>query len=397
MKRIALLILLIAAWMLSNCTSDKPLPSGFENLQRTYKGELKVLELTPTASGGYWEEPVAGSQTTLLLGKHGNAQSFALIRLINYTSLDTANVQSVRVNLRQSGRYGTGAAFTVAAHPVLSTWEEDTVVWSTIKDQYDKTSELTTFSIPNADTGWVSFNVPAATMNNWITNTSSNYGILLDFSDASFMAQFISSDASASMGYASVVYKTKAGVLDTVTTYISNDASLLQNLTTTPVKTLERDKDRLQINNGTGYRSLLRFDLSTIPKNATIHQALLSLYVDKANSDTDSSGVTVYADAVVNDSTWNPVSLALDTLTTYPQASAYEDVDKVEFSTSTTIAAMSAVVQNWALSNPPNYGMVLYGSSGQDGQWISLYSGKDQPAYKPVLKITYSLPPSSRF
>jgi hypothetical protein len=397
MKRIALLILLIAAWMLSSCTSDKPLPSGFENLQRTYKGELKVLELTPTASGGYWEEPAAGGQASLLLGKHGDAQSFALIQLTNYTSLDTANVQSAKVYLRQSGRYGTGAGFTVTAHQVLSTWTEDTVVWSTIKDQYDKSTAITSFTVANADTGWLSFDLPAATVNNWMTNTSSNYGLLLDFSDASFMAEFVSSDASSYMGYASVVYKTKAGVVDTIATYISYDASLLQNLTATPAKTLERDKDRLQINNATGYRSLLRFDVSAIPRNATIHQALLSLYVDKTASDTDSSGVAIYADAVVNDSTWNPTTIALDTLATYPQAYAYDDVEKVEFSTSTAIAAMSAVVQNWALSSPPNYGMVLYGSAGLDGQWVSLYSGKDQPAFKPVLKITYSLPPSSRF
>jgi hypothetical protein len=397
MKRIALLILLIAAWMLSSCTSDKPLPSGFENLQRTYKGELKVLELAPTASGGYWEEPVAGSLPTLLLGKHGNAQSFALIQLTNYTSFDTANVQSAKVHLRQSGRYGSGAGFTVVAHPVQSTWTEDTVVWSTVKDQYDKNTAITSFTVPNADTGWVSFDLPAATVNNWMTTTSSNYGLLLDFADASFMAEFVSSDASSYLGYANVVYKTKAGVLDTLTTYVSYDASLLQNLTATPEKTLEREPDRLHINNATGYRGLLRFDLSAIPKNATIHQALLSMYVDKTGSDTDSSGIAIYADAVVNDSTWNPTSIALDTLSTYPQAYAYEDVEKVEFSTSSTIAAMSAVTQNWVLGNPPNYGLVLYGSSGLDGQWVSLYSGKDQPAYKPVLKITYSLPPSSRF
>ncbi len=397
MKRILVLISLVAAWLISSCTSDKPLPSGFENLQRTYKGELKVLELTPTASAGFWDEPVAGGKTTLLLGQHGDARSFALIQLTNFTSFDTANVQSVRINLRQTGRYGTGTAFTVTAHPVLSTWSEDTVVWSTVKDQYDRNAATTTFKVPDADTGWVSFDVPAATMNNWIANTGSNFGLLLDCTDATFMAEFVSSDAASYMGYASVAYTSKAGVKDTVITYITYDASLLQNLTTTTVKTLERNTDRLQVNNATGYRSLLRFDLSTIPIDATIHQALLSLYIDKPASDTDSSGVTLYVSTVVDDSTWNPATIALGTLSSYPKAYAFDDKDKVEFATSSTISAMSSVAQNWVLKNPPNYGMILYGDTGLDGQWITLYTGKDQPAYTPVLKITYSLPPSSRF
>lgn len=397
MKRI-LLCTCLAGFLVLQCTHDKPLPSGFDDLQRASTGEVKTLEVTAIDHGRFWDEPASGLLTSLLLGKSGEAQSYLLLKFTDFSDLDTNQVKSMTVYLRQVCQYGDNPVpFNAVVHPVKQTWDESTVVWSSAKEIYDANTEWARFNVPATDTAWVTFTLDSTVVENWIRNSSTNYGLFIDFSDANFMARFLSTDYSTEMCYSQVVYTTAAGVLDTAIVYAATDVSLLQNLRSDKPLTLEKNIDRLWVDNAAGYRSLLRFDLSSLPTNATIHRALLSLTVDTENSNTHTDGLLLTCDAVVGDSLWNPLLAASDTLSSYPTAYGYDDDATLAFSGSTATAAMSVIVQNWTLTTTPNYGLILTGSFGYDPQRLSIYTGQDHPEYTPKLTITYSLPPSTKF
>ncbi len=388
---------LAACLFAAGCTHDKPLPSGFDDLQRAYKGELKTVELRAVDSGRYWAAPVVGLVPTLLFGRSADTRSFLLLQFSGLTDIDTANVHSATVFLHQVSRSGDGAAFSAVVRPVLAEWTESEVVWEKAKDLYDSALDWGRFEVPAADSGWFSFSLDTTAVDGWVRDSSKNFGVLLEFNQADFMAVLNSSDSDTSVGYGRFIYTTRAGVLDTVVKTISKDASLLIHQGTTNAATLEPRPDRLWIDDAAGYRSLLRFDLSGLPGNATIHHALLTLHIDQAASTLPKSGLAITCNAVVNDSLWQPATLVADTLTTYPSGYAYADQSQLVFSGTTATRAMATLVQNWVLRNPPNYGMLLTGPYGVDAARISLYTGVDQPDYAPKIQITYSIPPTTKF
>ena len=396
MKNI-LLIALVALVATIRCTHDKALPSGFEDLQRSYEGEVRTAEFSAVADGHFWQEPVAGLYPTLLFGKTSQVQSYLVLQFSDFTGIDTARVKSMTVYLHQIQRYGSGPAFTAIVHPMTAEWTESSVTWSTVAGLYLRSEEWSRFQVPDADTGWVSFTLDSSRVNDWIKGTQANHGLLIDFSQADFMAVLNSSDSDTSQAYSRIIYTTKAGILDTVTIKASKDASLLSNLRPLTKNELEKNQDRLYIDNAAGYRTLLRFNLDSLAANATIHQAVLTLQVDTESSHTLTGGMSITCNAVVSDSLWQPETLRTDTLATYPVAYGFADQSAIRFVGGTAATAMATIVQNWVLKNPANFGMILTGTYGADAQHISLYSGKDRPEFKPKLYLTYSLPPSSKF
>ncbi|NLP09151.1 DNRLRE domain-containing protein [bacterium] len=388
---------LAAGLLAAGCTHDKPLPSGFDDLQRAYKGELKTVELRAVDSGRFWTAPVAGLLPTLLLGRFNDTRSFLLLQFSGLSDIDTADVRSATVFLHQVSRFGDGTAFSVTIRPVTAEWTESEVVWDSAKDHYDPSVEWGRFEVPAADSGWFSFSLDTTAVDGWIRDSGKNFGVLLEFNQADFMAVLNSSDSDASVGYGRFIYTTRAGVLDTVVSTISKDASLLIHQGTAKAATLEPRPDRLWIDDAAGYRSLLRFDLSGLPANATIHHALLTLHIDQSASTLPKDGLAITCNAVVHDSLWQPATLAADTLATYPGGYAYADQSQLVFSGTAATRAMATLVQNWVLQNPPNYGMLLTGTYGVDAARISLYTGVDQPEYTPRIAITYSIPPTTKF
>ncbi|HPN35044.1 MAG TPA: DNRLRE domain-containing protein [bacterium] len=388
---------LAASLLAAGCTHDKPLPSGFDDLQRPDKGELKTVELRAVDSGRFWTAPVVGLAPTLLFGQFADTRSFLLLQFSGLSEIDTANVRSATVYLHQVSRFGDGDAFSAIVRPVTAEWTESEVAWDKAKNHYDPAVEWGRFEVPAADSGWFSFALDTTAVDGWIRDASKNFGVLLEFNQADYMAVLNSSDSDTSAGYGRFVYTTRAGVLDTVVSTISKDASLLIHQGAVAAETLEPRPDRLWIDDAAGYRSLLRFDLSSLPGNATVHHAVLTLHIDQSASTLPKGGLAITCNAVVNDSLWRPATLAADTLATYPGGYAYSDQSQLVFSGTTATRAMAALVQNWVLRNPPNYGMLLTGPYGADAARISLYTGVDQPEYTPKIEITYSIPPTTKF
>jgi hypothetical protein len=141
----------------------------------------------------------------------------------------------------------------------------------------------------------------------------------------------------------------------------------------------------------------LEFDLSEIPSQAFIHQAVLTLYVDQEQSQTDDEGMVISAAAVFEDSTWSPSTLRADSLNFIPQSVAVNSNQTIEFTDTQTIKNMTSIVQFWILETWPNNGLLIRSSEyGRNISSMSFYGLADTEK-RPTLEIIYSLPASSRF
>ncbi len=409
MKRLFGLLLIFV--LVAACTHDKPLPSGYEMLDRGDKGEIFVETVQAVRSGSYWETPKAGSQGTLLLGETNNFKSFVLLRFSNFASIDTPLVTSATLNLTQFTTTGEGAECRAFIYKVTDSWLadisdetewENNVTWQDIQDKVDQsTSYGTLTATPQDSVTTVSTALDTNLVNDWI-RSDTNYGIVLVFEQADLMVQFFSSESGSYFPTLDMIHVKSDSTIDTTTVSVNYDASLIQYATSVPEQELQENIDYLRVGNGSGYKSLIQFDLSSIPENATIHHTALSLTVNKNLNTSDTTGILIIASPVAQDSTWNPVDLTLYTLVTSPGAYAYDVFDTFSMDNADAADKFSLYTQMWLWGEPKggldNNGLLLKANyAGVNISEISFYSGLTDSTKAPTLRITYSLPPVSRF
>ena len=405
MKRVFVLLILS---VLIYCTHEKPLPSGYEMLDRQNKGEVIVKDYPAVASAYYWSAPKAGSRGTLMLGAYEQFKSRIALRFINIGNVvDTASVQEAVLNLSYFHHTGPSDSFTVNIYPITSAWlddytseaEWDNAVWTDLENKYDTGSLIGSFTAFAADSDTVmSIPLDPAAINQWITDGSNN-GIMLDFDDANVMCHYYSTEAAGNWPNLGVIYETTAGdgTLDTVTVYGYNDASLISQDITIPENELQHDPDMLYVGNASGMKSILQFHVNDIPDNATIHHAMLTMYV-KTDMTDSTSAVRIGMVPIVGDSTWSPTEMVYDSVYTKPAGYATPDINPFEMDTPSAVTALSHYIQLWAWDILPNYGVVMRSfEEGYDLSEVEFYSGKNDSTQTPVLRVTYSLPPDSRF
>ncbi|MBN1562141.1 DNRLRE domain-containing protein [candidate division KSB1 bacterium] len=406
MKKILALIVIIISFF--RCTNNKPLPNGYELLDLDNQSELAPpITLRPTHVGCYWSCQPAGDKSTLLLGSGKDAQSFVVFQCRNLNKVDSAaTVVSAKLAMRSSFHVGEESALTVTAHQVIDEWDESTVLWQDIEDSYI-VEPVETFEFTPRDTTWQIIPIAnVAFIEEWIQDsyrsTTEIYGLLLKFDRARGGAVFYSSEATVYTPYVEIVTQREQVGLDTTYAYFSHDASLVQNQTNSPAETLERDPATLRVGNGTGYKSLLQFDLSQIPREATIHQALLTLAIDQAEiyMPGESFGETfsVAAHAVAADSLWEPTAIKIDSSRSAAVDVAAGGSEAFAFDSKSPVQNMSRIVQRWVSEITPNYGMLIYPyNQNSDFQEMAFMSGVTDTSSAPTLKITYSLLPAHRF
>jgi len=396
MKRFILYTAITAASLAMFCSSDKPLPSGYDALQRQDKGEVLVYQAPLVQTARYWAPVVAGSAPYLLLGEDDGIQCRIALLFSTLTSIDTATVIQADLILDQIALFGSGTTFSGNIHPITATWSESTVKWSDIETNYDA-SKSYSYSVNAIESDSFITAIDPELVNGWVRGES-NYGLLLDFDNADFAVKFLSSESSSSWAVLQVIYAPKAGGLDTLSIDVSQDATLFKESNTTEAYTREDEPGELTLGNGSGYRFLLRFDLSGLPADATIHRGLLSMTVHGASSAADSAGVTFSATPLVTDSLWQDLATAkLDSLYSSPVATATDDEGLMQISATPYVSYMGAIAQRWLLGTEVNYGLMVQSTQyGYDLEKLNFYGMADE-SHRPALQIIYSLPPSARF
>ena len=154
------------------------------------------------------------------------------------------------------------------------------------------------------------------------------------------------------------------------------------------------------LRSGEWMQPVLRFDLSTVPADARVASATLSLYV---NSSSNSYSVEVRAYRLnrpwaVSEVTWNQAANGQP----WGQAGANEaGTDRAwEYAAQCALAGtgawleldLTALVQNWVNAPDQNYGLVLKGIGAAGVRYDLLASEFWNVALRPKLAVTYQSP-----
>lgn len=383
-----------------SCTTEEPLPSGFDALHRKSSGELLVTTV-PAAEAAQYRAPVrTGLSGTLLLGRYDGITSRVLLRFTNFSTIDSASVQSATLTLTQTAKWGDGPGFngTIHALDAAALWNEKSVEWPVIRGHYDPAS-IGGYAVEAADSAALSFDIAPQLVNSWISgDSSSNHGILLDFADATMMAQLLSVDVIENYPRLKIAWIKSNGDPDTVTIGPTADASLLEYDQINAEYTLEPPDPHVWLDNLRGYRALLRFDMAGIPSQATIHQALLTLPIDTRLSKTGAAGLAYEIRQVTGDTTWQTLNpIVTDSTFSLATGAAVGSLETATIATTPAVSYLSNLVQRWTTGSAVNAGLLLQSSGyGSDAGKVALYSGAGGTD-RPTLRITYSLPASARF
>ncbi len=125
--------------------------------------------------------------------------------------------------------------------------------------------------------------------------------------------------------------------------------------------------------------TLLRFDVSSIPSNATIDSATLRLY-QSGYAGTNPASVGAY---YVTES-WSEGSV---TWNAFPAAASIGITSSLDATTGYKTWAVTSYVQNWLAGS--NYGLYLSGPTSYFERW---FESREHMEYVPELQVTYSLP-----
>jgi hypothetical protein len=131
-------------------------------------------------------------------------------------------------------------------------------------------------------------------------------------------------------------------------------------------------------------RTLIGFDLSSIPVGAVISSAHLKMKQEGANEPDASSKINIISeDWGELTATWNLQPTIGDLITTFTSGLGDLDIDVTD------------TVKTWFAGTLPNYGIRLMTS--ETGYSNSSYDSREAQSGKPYLDITYTLPAPAKF
>jgi hypothetical protein len=138
-------------------------------------------------------------------------------------------------------------------------------------------------------------------------------------------------------------------------------------------------------------KALLRFNLSSIPSNATINSATLTVYNLRANSNSSADIITMnkVTGAWSESSTWNSgVPASVSSGVTCPTVAGYTGAPVTP--EAYTINNMTALVQGWVSTPASNLGVIFTTDSNLNFRLAS--SEYTTVQYRPALTIQYTTP-----
>ena len=147
--------------------------------------------------------------------------------------------------------------------------------------------------------------------------------------------------------------------------------------------------DRLYVGNGIAYRSLLRFDFSTLPKKTFINYASLCLKVDQENTLKRTNYTFIIQIFRVTTPGWDPGTIEVDSASAISQSIKEGD---------SLVVNIASFVQRWVSDRSDrwgNYGMLLSSKTeGSDISRLAFFSSEADTPLSPKLTLYYSVPPS---
>lgn len=317
------------------------------------------------------------------LGKSGGYEAYTLLQFLSayFTQRDSGTIVSARLTLRLEGWFGdsTGTlAFQV--FKINALWRAPTVRWDSLP-AFDPTVRGGYTGAITADTQKIVVDLDTALVREWLQpQTVTQYGVVLIPTAACNVVRGVHIFEYDSVQYyptLEVIVRNPGGTLDTVTNNAGVD-TFVGNIDN-PVS----DPQRLFTQSGVVYRSLMRFDVSFIPRGAIVNSADLALVRDPA---------TCRLTRFIPDSL--VIAGALISATDSVRVDAATASATITGSAADTFTfSVRRPVQLWIVGN--NNGLLLRNSVTSEYSSFALLSFYNEqagvPAARPRLRIRYAV------
>ena len=320
--------------------------------------------------------------TNMLIGNSMNYQSRTLLKFNNLPSnYDSATVVSAKVKLKYSNYFFKESSGTVSfdMFRLISELNFSTITNDSVTSANIDNTIRGSFSGNPTDSALISVNLDNQLAKDWLEYAADpnhpvrNRGIIMVPNGGTAIKGFFSSRIEdENLRPVLEVIVTKNSQTDTLTLKESESVSL----SNAPNSVIQ--SDRIFLQSGVAFRSILNFGLSKLPGNVIINDALLTLTLDTVNSYITSVSDQRLVAAMVTDSTAKTDSLGFITL------NKVGDVYSIRF---------IFIMQNWNSGLTPNLGLALRNVSETSNMDIFSFFG---PTYAdtskvPRLRIRYTL------
>lgn len=393
----------LICFILLACGNDKPIQGfdpdlGFDDddLGSVRKATLHSVDLQFS-----FEDTLTttGSSPNLSVGTFSNIDTRTLIKFESFPNPDSVTILDAALILRTSVVTGnvTGQTFEATVHRVTDDWDEANVRAENFGEAFDPTplASATIRSIYRVD----SLNVEQVRFDlgddgtelirQWSDSTSgvNNFGFLINSNSANFIKQFYSTEffTGSRAPQLEVTARVQGtGADTTITTTAMADAYLIER---NPGFMLPDGP--LYVDHLFGRKSIIRFDLSQIPRESTISRAELIFNIEQEKSVLNNDGFSIQLIALDNAVT-TPDSFEVGS-----NAQPLSSVPNVQESTTTVTVPIRSTLQAWVNEVIENNGLLLRSATpGKDISYIAISPCESDTTRCPRLVVDYTVPPT---
>ena len=318
----------------------------------------------------------------MLVGQYQNYQARSLLKFNNLpTNYDSATVVSAKIKLKYTNYFYQDSMGTVSfdVFRLKSPLNFPTITYDSISSADIDNTIQGSFSGNPTDSSVITITLNNQLAKDWLefaadTNYSvKNRGVIMIPNGGTAIKGFFTSQSGDENLYPLLeIIVTKNSQTDTLTLKES-DGMFVSDAPNSVIQS-----DRIFLQSGVAFRSIMNFDLSKLPNNVVINDALLTLTLDTANS-----YITQYSDqrlvaAMVTDTSTKTDSLGFITL------NRVGNVYSIRF---------IVIMQNWNSGVAPNYGLALRNVSETGTMDIFSFFGPNyaDTSVVPRLRIRYTL------
>lgn len=395
--------LLLLCFLVLACGNDKPIQGfdpdlGFEDddLGSIKKATINTVDLEVT-----FEDTVSATGVSPLLsvGKFANIGTKILLKF-DAVLPDTVAILDAALVLRTSSITGeaTGQTFEATVHRVTEDWSEGSVKAESFGEAFDpdplaSATILSIYRVDSADVEAVRFDLSqqgVELVRQWADSTSGvdNFGFLIDSNNANFIKQFYAKEFFSS---------SRAPQLELLVRFQGADSdTTLRTASIADAYLAERINPGLELPPGPLYvdhlfsrQSVIRFDLSGIPRESTINRADLIVDVQQENSVLNPNGLSLEA-VILENIVTTPDSLQLSSAP--PKLS---ETPRIEKSTTSIRFPIRGLLQAWVNETAENHGLLLRTATpGLDIAHVALHPCASDSSRCPRLEVDYTVPPT---
>lgn len=383
--------------LLLACQSSSNLPNSYDQraAENHTTGQIKTILLDPAKTAFFGSEVITGASSYIFLGNYEGITAWALFRYAFNGVPDSSKIKSVQFTLYSSGAAGdTLAQFDATLHLMGSLnpeWDELDMNWTTFAQDFQATPLSAPAQVTGLSGDSVRFDLDLqqfTTADSLLDSVIIKNGFCLRFEPSQtiqMLKRFYSSDISTTALKPSLrIISEKAGVSDTTFDYAARETFIVQ-----PGELAADNNQFLFTGRGYSWRSMLNFDISGIPANATINRARLIMVLARANSVFGlNSDINVRLQTITN---WpeNHADVSIDSTSTGVTSTSTEDTVSVE---------LRAYLQDWSAGLSENHGVFLRAlNEGDDICRLAFYGATADTLLRPKLIIEYTIPPETKY